>query len=303
MRILNRKGGEVMDIHSLSSLEKLIFKLTYCKGIGISGKWKIVAFSEKTGKSLFTVDEMIRIAGIQKHQDNFRESWSRIDSKWLDEQIKEQQFITWRSSKYPKEFEHLYQAPLILFYLGDIDLLKKNKLAVVGARDASVYAGQILHKFIPQIVARQFVLISGLARGVDQYTHEMTIRAGGKTIGVIGCGLDTCYPREVGYLFIEMSKKHLILSEYPKGTPILRHHFPMRNRIIAGLSMGTCVIEAKERSGSLITAQLALEYGREVFAIPGDIINERSNGCHRLIQDGAKCVYSIQDILEELPEF
>ena len=97
-----------MDIHSLSSLEKLIFKLTYCKGIGISGKWKIVVFSEKTGKSLFTVDEMIRIAGIQKHQDNFRESWSRIDPKWLDEQIKEQQFITWRSSKYPKEFEHLY---------------------------------------------------------------------------------------------------------------------------------------------------------------------------------------------------
>ncbi|MEL5939116.1 DNA-processing protein DprA, partial [Tetragenococcus halophilus] len=110
-------------------------------------------------------------------------------------------------------------------------------------------------------------------------------------------------PREVSALFGEMKKNHLVLSEYPQGTPIQKNHFPMRNRIIAGLSKATCVIEARERSGSLITAQLALDYGKEVFAIPGEILTGQSDGCHRLIQDGAKCVVSVQDILEELPNF
>src|SRR5699024_8823103 len=139
--------------------------------------------------------------------------------------------------------------------------------------------------------------------GVDRFSHELAIRSGGKTIGVVGCGLDICYPREVSDLFFEMKKNHLILSEYPLGTPIKRYHFPMRNRIIAGLSDGTCVVEAKERSGSLITAQLALEAGKEVFAVPGEILSGQSNGCHHLIQDGAKCVYRIEDILEELPQY
>ncbi|MCD5003334.1 DNA-protecting protein DprA [Enterococcus saccharolyticus] len=290
-----------MDFHLLQPIEQLIFKLTYCKRIGISGKWKIVSFAEQYQKTFFSVEEIIRIAGITQYQAVFKKSWTEISDSWLEQEARKQQFITWLSLEYPGDLQHFYQAPLILFYVGNLELLQHRKLAFVGARDASKYGLQVLYQLIPRIVQQNIVTVSGLAKGIDQYSHELTIHAGGHTIGVIGCGLDLCYPREVASIFLEMRRNHLILSEYPKGTKIQRHHFPMRNRIIAGLSQGACVIEAKERSGSLITAQLALEYGKEVFAIPGEILSGQSNGCHRLIQDGAKCVCSIQDILEELP--
>ncbi len=292
-----------MDYWQLSAIERLMFKLSYCKGIGIAGKWKIVTFAQATQKTDFSLAELLRIAEIQKFQGIFKQSWQALEEEWLVQQAAEQTFLTWLSPAYPKELQNLFQRPLILFYIGNIALLDYPKLAFVGARDATSYARQVVCKVIPKIVEQNFVIVSGLAKGVDSYSHEIAIRAGGATIGVIGCGLDICYPREACDLFIEMRKNHLILSEYPKGTAVQRYHFPMRNRIIAGLSKGTCVIEAKEKSGSLITAQLALEYGKEVFAVPGEIISGQSNGCHQLIQDGAKCVCSIQDILEELPHF
>ena len=123
------------------------------------------------------------------------------------------------------------------------------------------------------------------------------------TIGVLGNGLDVCYPAENRCLYEILQKEHLVITEYPLGTPPKKYHFPQRNRIIAGLCKGLCVVEAKARSGSLITAQQALEAGREVFAVPGEILSGRQDGCHSLIQDGAKCVYRPQDLLEELPEF
>ncbi len=292
-----------MDYWQLSAIERLMIKLSYCKGIGIAGKWKIVTFAQATQKTDFSLAELLRIAEIQKFQGIFKQSWQALEEEWLVQQAAEQTFLTWLSPAYPKELQNLFQRPLILFYIGNIALLDYPKLAFVGARDATSYARQVVCKVIPKIVEQNFVIVSGLAKGVDSYSHEIAIRAGGATIGVIGCGLDICYPREACDLFIEMRKNHLILSEYPKGTAVQRYHFPMRNRIIAGLSKGTCVIEAKEKSGSLITAQLALEYGKEVFAVPGEIISGQSNGCHQLIQDGAKCVCSIQDILEELPHF
>ncbi|BAK94896.1 DNA processing protein [Tetragenococcus halophilus NBRC 12172] len=284
-------------------IEKTVLKLTYCKGIGLIGKWKIVKFYEKFQAEKFFVEDVIQIAQINRYKGMFRQSFREITGDWLKEKLQDQQYVTWLSSDYPAELLELPYPPLVIFYRGNLDLLDYPRLAFVGARQASKYSTQVISKLLPTIVKRQFVIVSGLAKGVDRMSHEMTIRSGGLTIGVVGCGLDICYPREVSALFGEMKKNHLVLSEYPQGTPIQKNHFPMRNRIIAGLSKATCVIEAKERSGSLITAQLALDYGKEVFAIPGEILTGQSDGCHRLIQDGAKCVVSVQDILEELPNF
>ncbi|AOF48974.1 DNA-processing protein DprA [Tetragenococcus halophilus] len=292
-----------MNYEKLSMIEKTVLKLTYCKGIGLIGKWKIVKFYEKFQAENFFVEDVIQIAQINRYKGMFRQSFREISDDWLKEKLQDQQYVTWLSSDYPAELLELPYPPLVIFYRGNLDLLDYPRLAFVGARQASKYSTQVISKLLPTIVKRQFVIVSGLAKGVDRMSHEMTIRSGGLTIGVVGCGLDICYPREVSALFGEMKKNHLVLSEYPQGTPIQKNHFPMRNRIIAGLSKATCVIEAKERSGSLITAQLALDYGKEVFAIPGEILTGQSDGCHRLIQDGAKCVVSVQDILEELPNF
>ncbi|GMA07772.1 DNA processing protein DprA [Tetragenococcus halophilus subsp. flandriensis] len=292
-----------MNYEELSMIEKTVLKLTYCKGIGLIGKWKIVKFYEKFQAENFFVEDVIQIAQINRYKGMFRQSFREITDDWLKEKLQDQQYVTWLSSDYPSELLELPYPPLVIFYRGNLDLLDYPRLAFVGARQASKYSTQVISKLLPTIVGRHFVIVSGLARGVDRMSHEMTIRSGGLTIGVVGCGLDICYPREVSLLFGEMKKNHLVLSEYPQGTPIRKNHFPMRNRIIAGLSKATCVVEAKERSGSLITAQLALDYGKEVFAIPGEILTGQSDGCHRLIQDGAKCVVSVQDILEELPNF
>jgi len=283
-------------------IEKTVLKLTYCKGIGLIGKWKIVKFYEKFQAENFFVEDVIQIAQIDRYKGMFRQSFREITDDWLKEKLQDQQYVTWLSSDYPAELLELPYPPLVIFYRGNLDLLDYPRLAFVGARQASKYSTQVINKLLPSIVKRQFVIVSGLARGVDRTSHEMTIRSGGLTIGVVGCGLDICYPREVSSLFGEMKKNHLVLSEYPQGTPIRKNHFPMRNRIIAGLSKATCVVEARERSGSLITAQLALDYGKEVFAIPGEILTGQSDGCHRLIQDGDKCVHSVQDMLEELPK-
>lgn len=292
-----------MNYEELSMIEKMILKLTYCKGIGLIGKWKIVKFYEKFQAENFYAEDVIQIAQITQYKGMFRQSFNAINDEWLQEVLSEQQYVTWLSPDYPQELLALPFPPLVIFYKGNLSLLEHSCLAFVGARQATNYSTQVIRKLLPTIIERQFVIVSGLAKGVDRMSHEMAIRSGGLTVGVIGCGLDICYPREVKPLFNEMKKNHLVISEYPQGTPVKKHHFPMRNRIIAGLSKATCVIEAKERSGSLITAQLALDYGKDVFAIPGEILSGQSDGCHRLIQDGAKCVISVQDILEELPDF
>lgn len=298
-----RKRGIFLRYEELSMIEKMVLKLTYCKGIGLIGKWKIVKFYEKFHAEKFFAEDVIQIAQINQYKGMFRDSFRTISDDWLQEKLQHQHYVTWLSPDYPQELLELPYPPLVIFYEGNLALLEYPRLAFVGARQSTNYSAQVLHKLLPTIVKRRFVIVSGLAKGVDRMSHEIAIRSGGSTIGVVGCGLDICYPREVTALFGEMKKNHLVLSEYPQGTGIKKHHFPMRNRIIAGLSKATCVIEAKERSGSLITAQLALDYGKDVFAIPGEILTGQSDGCHRLIQDGAKCVISVQDILEDLPDF
>ncbi|MCK5232541.1 MAG: DNA-processing protein DprA, partial [Desulfobulbaceae bacterium] len=173
-------------------------------------------------------------------------------------------------------------------------------IGIVGARAATEYGKRVSKNMAARLAGKGLTVISGLALGIDTAAHKGALAAGGKTIGVLGCGIDVVYPRQNVRLFREISESGAIVTEYPMGTKPEGYHFPARNRIISGLSLGVTVVEAARKSGSLITAQLALDQGRDVFAIPGRVDSSKSEGVHRLLQDGAKLVQSVDDIIEEL---
>ncbi|HEO7031792.1 TPA: DNA-protecting protein DprA, partial [Streptococcus agalactiae] len=233
-----------------------------------------------------------------KNPTFFIENYKQLDLKKLRQEFKKFPVLSILDSNYPLELKEIYNPPVLLFYQGNIELLSKPKLAVVGARQASQIGCQSVKKIIKE-TNNQFVIVSGLARGIDTAAHVSALKNGGSSIAVIGSGLDVYYPTENKKLQEYMSYNHLVLSEYFTGEQPLKFHFPERNRIIAGLCQGIVVAEAKMRSGSLITCERALEEGREVFAIPGNIIDGKSDGCHHLIQEGAKCIISGKDILSE----
>ena len=199
---------------------------------------------------------------------------------------------------YPQRLKEIYLPPIVLFYRGNLSLINQRAVAIVGSRDHSKYAKDCIHELIPNIVNDGIVVVSGLARGVDTLAHEETLKTSGNTIAVIGSGLDVVYPPGNANLYDLISKRGLILSEYPLQSRPLKFHFPYRNRIIAGLSHGVCVIEAKEKSGSLITANLALSENREVFAVPGSIFSTHSKGTNSLIEAGA-CLVSSGEIISK----
>ena len=190
--------------------------------------------------------------------------------------------------------------PCILYYCGDISLLNKDSLAIVGARKASFYGLNQAKQLAAELSGHGLVITSGMARGIDSAAHEGALLADGKTIAVLGSGLDIPYPRENIALFKRICEAGLAVSEYPLGTQPIPRNFPIRNRIISGISIGVFVVEAQAKSGSLITCDYALEQGKEVFALPGPVNNPASIGTLRLIQNGAKLVIYAEDILEEL---
>lgn len=204
---------------------------------------------------------------------------------------------------YPRLLREIYAPPVILFYQGDMEVLVDHIcLAVVGARVATDYGLEAVEKMIPTLLKdtkQPIAIVSGLAKGIDTKAHEVTLEAKGHTIGVIGAGLDQFYPRKNKDLQQRMAKEQLVLSEYPLGAKPQKFRFPERNRIIAGLSRGIFVVEAKKRSGSLITAYNGLDENRDIFALPGSIFEKNNEGCHRLIQLGAKLTRESTDILEE----
>jgi len=206
-------------------------------------------------------------------------------------------------SSYPELLKKIDGAPPILFFRGNELAQNENAFAVVGSRKISMTGKQITEKIVPDLVCAGMTIVSGLARGVDAVAHRATLVAGGRTIAVLGNGIDDIYPSEHRALAEEiLSKGGTILSEFIPGTPPNPYHFPRRNRIVSGLCLGTLVVEGEEKSGSLITAQYALEHNREVFAIPGAPMSAFSRGPNRLIQIGsAKLVLDAEDILAELP--
>ena len=209
--------------------------------------------------------------------------------------------ITIFDKEYPHYLKEIYQPPWALFAKGDVSLLNHEpKLAVVGSRQATQYGRNAIKSIFPQLIENGVLIVSGLAKGIDALAHEFAIKNGGKTIAVIAGGIYHIYPKENMNLALEMMKTQLIVSEYPPDTKPLRWHFPFRNRIISGLSRGTFIIEAKRKSGSLITANYAVNEGRDVFSLPGSIYNPCSAGANDLIQQGAKLVTCAGDILEEI---
>ncbi len=207
------------------------------------------------------------------------------------------------SEDYPSVLSEIAYPPVVLFYKGNFTLVQQHDwLGVVGARDNSDYGVRALNKILPPLFEttnKKIGIVSGLARGIDAHAHHTCIQNGGRTIGVIGTGLDRKYPYENSDLQTEMEESHLVLSEYPVGAKPFKHHFPERNRIIAGLSRGVLVVEAKKRSGSLITAYNAIDENRDVFAVPGGIFHQNSEGGNRLIQLGGILTLQAEDILKE----
>lgn len=208
--------------------------------------------------------------------------------------------ITFWDEEYPRLLRKIFDPPLLLYVRGKIETLQGPSVAVVGTRVPSAYGRLMAERFGGQLTEYEFVVVSGLARGVDTYAHRAAVQADGKTVAVLGSGVDVIYPDENKALSEQIVDHGALVSEFPMGTKPDAPHFPRRNRIIAGMSLATLVIEAGSKSGALITADLALDNGRDVFALPGGINNPTSIGCNRLIQQGAKLVMSIEDIVEEL---
>ena len=201
---------------------------------------------------------------------------------------------------YPKTLLQLPDAPARIYVLGELPDPIRPAIAIVGARNCSSYGKNMAYEYARVLTKKGIQVISGLARGVDAAAHAGALAAGGKTYGVMGCGVDFCYPTSSRNLYHVMQQQGGILSEFSPGTPPLSYHFPLRNRIISGLSEAILVVEAKEKSGSLITADAALEQGRTVFALPGRAGDLLSEGCNRLIYQGAIPAWKPEIILEEM---
>jgi len=212
------------------------------------------------------------------------------------------QVITLQDPEYPVNLLNIYDPPPVLYVRGSLSKEDSRSVAVVGSRRATPYGRAMADRLAGDLAREGFTVVSGLARGVDTYGHQGVLKAGGRTIAVLGCGVDIVYPRENQSLFEEIVAKGAVISEFPLGTPPEATNFPARNRIISGLSLGVLVIEAAEDGGALITADFALEQGRDVFAVPGPITNRYSRGTNRLIKDGAKLVEGVEDIVEEYVE-
>ncbi len=235
--------------------------------------------------------------GLSKPNEKFLAD----DLRWLEGEHRG--LLMLGDERYPERLKEISAPPLALFYQGDVAVLAEPQLAIVGARASTPQGLESAKGFAAELVKCGLTVTSGLALGIDGAAHRGALEAGGKTIAVCATGLDRVYPARHRTLAHEIAANGVLVSEFPPGTPPLPEHFPRRNRVISGLSLGVLVVEAAPESGSLITARLALEQGREVFAVPGSIHAPTSRGCHALIRQGAKLTETIHDILEELHGF
>lgn len=218
--------------------------------------------------------------------------------------IRTYETITIIDENYPYILKQIKDPPIVLYVRGNKHLLSHQPLlSVIGSRNPTKQGWEKVSRIVPALVEEDWTIVSGMARGIDGYAHEQTLQSSGKTIAILGGGFHHIYPKEHISLFENISTKGLVLSEYPPDTNPQRYHFPERNRIISGLSFGTLVIEAKKRSGTMITVDQALDQGREVYAVPGSPFEEQTTGCNYLIQEGAKLVQDHTDILEDWKQF
>jgi DNA processing protein len=233
-----------------------------------------------------------------RHIREFRE-WDRVEEELEKARVLGIQILPFTDPSYPRRLREIYAFPPLLYVRGMLGA-DEACIAVVGSRTAGTHGRYTAERLSRDLALRGVTVVSGLARGIDTAAHRGALSGKGRTIAVLGCGPDVAYPPENEDLLGEIGRRGAVITEYPFGSPPSAAHFPARNRIISGLSLGVTVVEATEKSGSLITARLALEQGREVFAVPGSIDSPRSRGTNRLIRDGAKLVESAEDILVEI---
>lgn len=208
--------------------------------------------------------------------------------------------LTIKDEDYPANLKQIYDPPVVMYVRGELKESDRFAIAIVGSRTASEYGRTMAHRIASEVASRGLTIVSGGARGIDTFAHRGALSTGGRTVAVLGCGVDVAYPYENKSLFAEVAQRGAVIAESPLGSKPDPWRFPARNRVISGLSRGVLVVEGREDSGSLITANFAAEHGRDVFALPGGVDKEASRAPHKLIKEGARLVESAQDILEEL---
>lgn len=278
------------------------------------------------GFSMISGIGQVKFGRIMDHFDDLQEAWhagrselqaagledrlvnnilNRRRSIDLDEEMEKLErfgvhVLTQNDPSFPPRLKEIYDAPYVLYVKGNLTDEDESAITVVGTRRTTTYGREVTERLVTDLVQNGMTIVSGLARGIDTIAHRKALAAGGRTIAVFACGLDTIYPAENRELAQEIARNGALVSDYPLGTKPRAENFPRRNRIVSGLSLGTLVTEASEKSGALITANLALQQDREVFAVPGSILSTASKGTNSLIKAGAKLVSDVNDILEEL---
>ncbi|MBZ5515420.1 MAG: DNA-processing protein DprA [Acidobacteriia bacterium] len=278
--------------------------LTRIEGLGVRTAHALVEhFGSAQAAYMASLTEL-EACGIPAHiaQAVFAQTGLKEAEKEMAAAAKAQcQLLAYDSPDYPPLLRQLPDPPLVLYVRGDVHVLSQHALAIVGTRRPSAYGSQVAHRLARDLAERQLVIVSGLARGIDSCAHRGALEGKGKTVAVQGRGMDAIYPSENRKLAEKIVENGAIISEFPLGTGPTPENFPIRNRIISGLSLGVVVVEGAEYSGSLITARLALEQNREVFGVPGNITAAQSFGPNQLIKQGAKLVDQWVDVIEEFP--
>ncbi|NKC20475.1 MULTISPECIES: DNA-processing protein DprA [Pseudoalteromonas] len=278
--------------------------LTLCQGLGI--KTITALLNQVPLAQLFALSQVeLCKLGLQENvaANLACTDWSRIEHILTYCQRQQIHVVSLFSPEYPEQLKEICNPPLVLFCRGNIALLKQPQIAVVGSRSSTRTGLGLAHEFAQGLSRSGLVVTSGMARGVDGAAHQGALDVQGATIAVLGTGVDVVYPKRHQRLYEDIVQHGLVVSEFLPNTQANSNHFPRRNRIISGLSLGVLLVEAEIKSGSLITARYALEQNKEVFAIPGSIKNRLSSGCHYLIKQGAKLTENIEDILEEVSFF
>jgi DNA processing protein len=279
--------------------------LSFVTGVGSRTALTLIDRFGKPSECFNANVEDLEFAGIKA--DTLRQLKSPEPFHRAEHEIKELQrvggaVVVIASPDYPVLLRETYDPPVALYYYGDLPAaLRQPSIAIVGSRRCSTYGRNVAEMLARELARRGVTIVSGLARGIDSAAHQGALESNGLTMAVIGTGLDEVYPKDNKKLSNQIREHGALLTEFPIGTPPLPQNFPYRNRIISGLSLGVLIVEGAERSGSLITARMAYEQGREVFAVPGNITSSKSFGPNYLIKDGAKLVQTWRDIIEEFP--
>jgi DNA processing protein len=286
-----------------ASLSWLALQLTSGLGARLTGRLlRQFGSPEEVFRASLTELEACRLPAATAHAVHSHAAFRDAEKELAEVRRLGCSLMNWDETGYPKRLLEIYDPPPFLYVRGDPQCLARHCIAMVGTRRPTPYGNQIAERLSRDLAERGLVIVSGLARGIDSSAHRGACAAArGATIGVLGCGIDVVYPKENRKLFAEVEKRGAIISEFPLGAHPAPEHFPVRNRIVAGIGLGTVVVQGQQYSGSLITARLAMEFGREVFGVPGNVTEAASFAPNQLVKQGAKLVTGWEDVVEELP--